>query len=58
MILNFDFSIVEDIKQPEQYMLIISAATQNMCERCRRYTSESAKTPCERCLNVMAGDWK
>ncbi|VDI00247.1 isoleucyl-tRNA synthetase [Mytilus galloprovincialis] len=50
--------VQEDIKQPEQYMLIISAATQNMCERCRRYTSESAKTPCERCLNVMAGDWK
>lgn len=50
--------VKDNIKQPEQYMLIISSATKNLCERCRRYTSESAKTPCPRCLLAMTDGWE
>lgn len=50
--------VKDKIKQPERYMLIISPALQHICERCRRYTSDSSTSPCQRCLNAMAGQWK
>lgn len=50
--------VKDNIKQPERYQLIISPAMQHVCERCRRYTSDSSTSPCKRCLTVMAGEWK
>ncbi|XP_041353024.1 isoleucine--tRNA ligase, mitochondrial-like [Gigantopelta aegis] len=46
------------VLMPEEYKLIIMPAEGNICERCRRYTAKSASSPCERCIDVLAGHWE
>ncbi|XP_048259044.1 isoleucine--tRNA ligase, mitochondrial-like isoform X1 [Haliotis rufescens] len=48
----------KDVQSTEQYKLILMASEHHICERCRRYTSSSASTPCERCLDVVAAGWE
>ena len=49
-------SIVDGFNCPEQYVLILSSSDKSMCERCRRFTAPASTSPCQRCLDVMAGD--
>ncbi|KAL3874270.1 hypothetical protein ACJMK2_037310 [Sinanodonta woodiana] len=58
-----DFQVVDGLvstlgkdgqESSEKFVLIISEAMNHICERCRRYSSESASCPCQRCLSAMA----
>ncbi|XP_038667926.1 isoleucine--tRNA ligase, mitochondrial [Scyliorhinus canicula] len=46
-----------DIIEESSYKVIIQSATKEKCPRCKKYTSESALTPCPRCLEAIAGKW-
>ncbi|GCB63080.1 hypothetical protein scyTo_0007333, partial [Scyliorhinus torazame] len=46
-----------DIIEESSYKVIIQSATKERCPRCKKYTSESALTPCPRCLEAIAGKW-
>ncbi|XP_033735132.1 isoleucine--tRNA ligase, mitochondrial-like [Pecten maximus] len=50
-------SVIEGVKEPEEYVLLLSPATKQICERCRRYTADKLKSPCERCLSVLSNGW-
>nr|KAG5710693.1 hypothetical protein BaRGS_035095 [Batillaria attramentaria] len=52
-----DFDSGELTKSREKYKVIILPAMKYMCERCRRYTSHSSTSPCERCLDVLGSHW-
>ncbi|XP_053374897.1 isoleucine--tRNA ligase, mitochondrial-like [Mercenaria mercenaria] len=48
----------DGFKHPEKYVIILKDTDRFICERCRRFTSESAKSPCPRCLDVLATGWE
>ncbi|XP_060070569.1 isoleucine--tRNA ligase, mitochondrial-like [Ylistrum balloti] len=50
-------SVIEGVKEPEEYVLLLSPAMKDICERCRRYTTDNRKSPCDRCLSVLADGW-
>ncbi|OWF46981.1 Isoleucine--tRNA ligase, mitochondrial [Mizuhopecten yessoensis] len=50
-------SVIEGVKEPEEYVLLLSPAVKAICERCRRYTADKPKSPCERCVLVIADEW-
>ncbi|KAL8566840.1 hypothetical protein ACOMHN_052238 [Nucella lapillus] len=39
------------------YKLMIIVSESYLCERCRRYTSQSFASPCDRCLQAVADSW-
>ncbi|KAK7104714.1 isoleucine--tRNA ligase, mitochondrial-like [Littorina saxatilis] len=39
------------------YKLMIMVSDAQLCERCRRYVSNSSTSPCDRCLHVLGGSW-
>ncbi|XP_067901174.1 isoleucine--tRNA ligase, mitochondrial [Heterodontus francisci] len=46
-----------DIIEESSYKVIVQSATKERCPRCKKYTSESAQTPCPRCLEAIAEKW-
>ncbi|XP_076441807.1 LOW QUALITY PROTEIN: isoleucine--tRNA ligase, mitochondrial-like [Babylonia areolata] len=42
----------------DDYKLMIIVSECYLCERCRRYTSQSPTSPCERCLHALASSWE
>ncbi|KAM4772775.1 isoleucine--tRNA ligase, mitochondrial [Rhinophrynus dorsalis] len=46
-----------DICEEESYKVVVQPSTKERCPRCRKYTTESALTPCPRCLEAIAGKW-
>ncbi|XP_059841808.1 isoleucine--tRNA ligase, mitochondrial [Hypanus sabinus] len=45
------------IIEESPYVVIVQPAAKQRCPRCKKYTSDSAQTPCPRCLEVIAGKW-
>ncbi|XP_072906896.1 isoleucine--tRNA ligase, mitochondrial [Hemitrygon akajei] len=45
------------IIEESPYVVIVQPAAKQRCPRCKKYTSDSALTPCPRCLEVIAGKW-
>ncbi|XP_061481155.1 isoleucine--tRNA ligase, mitochondrial isoform X3 [Rhineura floridana] len=44
-----------DIREESSYKVIVLPAAKSKCLRCRRYTAESADTPCARCMGLLGG---
>ncbi|XP_060559788.1 isoleucine--tRNA ligase, mitochondrial-like isoform X2 [Ruditapes philippinarum] len=48
----------DGFKHPEKYVIILKDTDCFLCERCRRFTAESADSPCHRCMDVLATGWE
>nr|XP_020634507.1 isoleucine--tRNA ligase, mitochondrial-like [Pogona vitticeps] len=44
-----------DIREEAMYKVLVLPAAKSKCLRCRKYTAESAETPCPRCMNILGG---
>ncbi|XP_044284396.1 isoleucine--tRNA ligase, mitochondrial isoform X1 [Varanus komodoensis] len=44
-----------DIREESSYKVVVLPATKSKCLRCRRYTADSAETPCARCMKILGG---
>ena len=40
-----------------EYILVAQKAQLHICERCRRYSSETYGVPCDRCMEVLSTGW-
>ncbi|XP_033000640.1 isoleucine--tRNA ligase, mitochondrial [Lacerta agilis] len=44
-----------DIREESAYKVIVLPAAKSKCLRCRKYTADSADTPCARCRETLGG---
>ncbi|KAM6467595.1 isoleucine--tRNA ligase, mitochondrial isoform 1-T1 [Liasis olivaceus] len=44
-----------DIREESAYKVIVLPAAKSKCLRCRKYTADSAETPCARCMQILGG---
>ncbi|XP_063159728.1 isoleucine--tRNA ligase, mitochondrial [Candoia aspera] len=44
-----------DIREESAYKVIVLPAAKSKCPRCRKYTADSAETPCARCMQILGG---
>ncbi|XP_069118663.1 isoleucine--tRNA ligase, mitochondrial-like isoform X1 [Argopecten irradians] len=51
-------SVIEGVKMPEEYVLLLTPARKYICDRCRRFTADKRRSPCERCLSVLSNGWE
>ncbi|KAL7987375.1 hypothetical protein Chor_006294 [Crotalus horridus] len=42
-----------DIREESAYKVIVLPAAKSKCPRCRKYTADSAETPCARCMQIL-----
>ncbi|XP_062980155.1 isoleucine--tRNA ligase, mitochondrial [Elgaria multicarinata webbii] len=44
-----------DIREESSYKVLVLPAAKSKCLRCRKYTADSAETPCPRCMEILGG---
>ncbi|XP_013389481.1 isoleucine--tRNA ligase, mitochondrial [Lingula anatina] len=54
---KWPFKHKDGTSKEEPYTLVILPAENHKCPRCYRYLAASSTQPCDRCMEVIAGQW-